>query len=475
MKKQYIFRLWLACLVTTLFFAPFSIAQDLREVPQSEAQAQLSYAPVVKKAAPAVVNVFSKRTIRTSGSSFGGSSMFERMFGRGIFGPQERVQQSLGSGVIVGEGGVIVTNNHVVQGADELRVVLADRREFDATLLLSDEKTDLAVLRIELDGETLPIMPFATQNEAEVGDLVLAIGNPFGVGQTVTSGIVSALARTDVGSGDYSFFIQTDASINPGNSGGALVSMDGELLGVNTVILSRSGGSNGIGFAIPAAMVRRVVEAAVSDGEVVRPWFGARLQNVDRDLSASLGLDRPRGALVSQIYPKGSAARAGIKRGDVVLAVGGQDINSEQGLRFRLAIHKVGEQVPVKILRDGAELVKQLTTRAAPEIPLRNNKSFSGTHPFGGAEIANLSPALAEEKGLDPFAHGVLVLHVQSRSAAGYYGFRPGDIVRELNDVIIEDVADLVRAIEVGEGWNRWPVRLERGGKEVAGTIRIRN
>ncbi len=448
-------------------------ADALRQIPIDQAQIQLSYAPIVREAAPAVVNVYSKRTVQTAGSGFSGS-LFERMFGPGIFGPQERVQQSLGSGVIVGEDGVIVTNNHVVKGADELRVVLSDRREFDAKLLLADEKTDLAVLRIKTDGEILPSMPFPDE-EAEVGDLVLAIGNPFGVGQTVTSGIVSATARTDVGASDYAFFIQTDAAINPGNSGGALVSMQGKLLGVNTIILSRSGGSNGIGFAIPASMVRRVVEAAIADGEVVRPWFGARLQNIDRDLSASLGLDRPRGALVSEIYPKSAAAKAGVKRGDVILAIDGKSINSEQGLRFQLAIHKIGKKIPITIFRDGKEITRKLSTRAAPEIPLRNNTRIEGTHPFGGAEIANLSPALAEERSFDPFAKGVVVLNVPSRSAARYYGvLRPGDIILDLNGVRIDQVEDVKRAIRAGENSWRWPIRIERGGREVSGTIRIR-
>jgi len=452
-----------------------AFADSLREVPNSQTQIQLSYAPIVREAAPAVVNVYSKRTIQTAGNGFRGS-LFERMFGSGMFGPQERVQRSLGSGVIVGEDGVIVTNNHVVKGADELRVVLADRREFDAVLLLADEKTDLAVLRIETNGEALPSMPFLSHHEAEVGDLVLAIGNPFGVGQTVTSGIISATARTDVGASDYAFFIQTDAAINPGNSGGALVSMQGELIGVNTIILSRSGGSNGIGFAIPAAMVRRVVEAAIADGEVVRPWFGARLQNIDRDLSSSLGLDRPRGALISEIYPKGPADKAGIKRGDVVLAIDGKDINSEQGLRFQLAIHKIGKKIPISIFRDGREIIKRLPTMIAPEKPARNITKIGGSHPFGGAEVANLSPALAQEKSLDPFLTGVIVLNVPTRSAARYYGvLRPGDIVLELNEVVIDNVDDLGRALELGQNSWRWPVRIERSGREVSGIIRIRN
>ncbi|MBL1430541.1 MAG: Do family serine endopeptidase [Robiginitomaculum sp.] len=448
-------------------------AQDLRVVPETQGQLQLSYAPLVKSAAPAVVNVFSKRTVKTN-NAFRGSSMFDRMFGRGSFGPQERVQQSLGSGVIVADDGVIVTNYHVVRGADELRVVLADRREFKAELLLADQQTDLAVLRIDTDGEALPTMAFASSGVSEVGDLVLAIGNPFGVGQTVTSGIISALARTDVGATDFSYFIQTDAAINPGNSGGALVNMKGELLGINTVIVSRSGGSNGVGFSIPAAMVSRVVESAIAGGEVIRPWFGARLQNVDRDLSASLGLDRPLGTLVSEVYPGGAAEKAGIRRGDVVLAIGDQDINTEQGLRFRLAVHKIGEKVAVKIYRDGKHLTKKLKTIAAPESPKRNITDISGNNPFAGAKVGNISPALALEKGLDPFATGVVVLEVIRRSAAGYYGIRTGDIFVAVGDDQIDNVDDLTDALDYNEGSLRWPVKIVRAEREITATIRMR-
>jgi S1-C subfamily serine protease len=329
-------------------------------------------------------------------------------------------------------------------------------------------------LRIDTNGEALPTMAFAASGVSEVGDLVLAIGNPFGVGQTVTSGIISALARADVGATDFSYFIQTDAAINPGNSGGALVNMKGELLGINTVIVSRSGGSNGVGFSIPAAMVSRVVESAISDGEVIRPWFGARLQNVDRDLSASLGLDRPRGILVSEVYPGGAAEKAGIRRGDVVLAIDNQDINTDQGLRFRLAVHKIGEKIAVKIYRDSKELTKKLKTVAAPENPKRNITDISGNNPFTGAKVGNLSPALALEKGLDPFLEGVVVLEVVRRSAAGYYGIRTGDIFVAIGDDEIKNVDDLTDALDYNEGSLRWPVKIVRAEREITATIRLR-
>ncbi len=465
----------------SLFLVPFTAnAQAIPfepQVPQSAGQMQLSFSPLVKSTAPAVVNVFSKKTVRRSASPFSGDPFFGRLFGEGFFGPRERVEQSLGSGVLVRKDGVIVTNNHVVNGADELRVVLADRREFDATLLLSDTQADLAVLKIDAGDEDLPIMQFHDSTEAEVGDLVLAIGNPFGVGQTVTSGIVSALARTDVGASDYSYFIQTDAAINPGNSGGALVGMDGKLLGINTVILSRSGGSHGVGFAIPSVMVERVVDAALSEGgdHVVRPWFGARLQEVDRDLAASLGLDRPQGALVSELYPKGPAAKAGVLRGDVVTKVDGHDVNSEQGLRFRLATHKVDETVPLTVIRDGKTMALNVRTLAAPEAPKRNEIVLEGVNPFAGAKVANLSPALAQEIRTDEFAKGVIILAIAPRSAASYYGLRPGDIVESVAEIEIKTVDDIRDALDANDGESRWPVSIVRNGRPTSAVIRLRS
>ena len=275
-----------------------ALAQPTRSPPETAADMKTSFAPVVKKAAPAVVNISSRRVVRQQ------ADPFWEMFGLGA--PRDRVEGSLGSGVIVRSDGVIVTNNHVVAGGQEIIVALADRREFPAKLLLSDERTDLAVLKIDTGDERLPVLAIDDTSDAEVGDLVLAIGNPFGVGQTVTNGIISALNRTADPSGDAaSSYIQTDAAINPGNSGGALVDMDGDLIGINSFIVSRSGTSSGVGFAMPAAMVRRVVETAVGGGQrVVRPWLGARTQAVTADIARSIGMAVPRGVLVADVWPK---------------------------------------------------------------------------------------------------------------------------------------------------------------------------
>lgn len=439
-----------------------------REVPESRAQVQLSFAPVVREAAPAVVNVYSRRVINQR-TPFAGDPFFERFFGPQV---RQREVNSLGSGVIVDASGVIVTNNHVVEGAQDLRVVLSDRREFEAELLLADERTDLAVLKIDA-GEPVPVLPYDEAGDSEVGDLVLAIGNPFGVGQTVTSGIVSALARTDVGITDYAFFIQTDAAVNPGNSGGALVDMDGELIGVNTAIFSRSGGSNGIGFAVPVEMVRTVVEAALADGTITRPWLGARLQPVTADLAGSIGLDRPRGAMVSELWPDGPAEAAGLERGDVVIAVDGVDVNDEAGVRFRFATRRIGQSADLTVLRDGERLELSVEAAPAPGEAEGRRLAVDGRNPLSGAELVELSPAFNEENGIDPFARGVVVLDVTRRSAADYFGFQPGDRVIQLNGEAIDTLDDAESVLERRAGERQWPVEIERRGDRFSRVLTL--
>ncbi len=447
---------------------PASTQPVERVAPDSQAQVQLSFAPVVREAAPAVVNVYSRRVI-SQRTPFAGDPFFERFFGPQV---REREVQSLGSGVIVNPSGVIVTNAHVVEGARDLRIVLSDRREFEAELLLADERTDLAVLKIDAEAD-LPVLRYDETADAEVGDLVLAVGNPFGVGQTVTSGIVSALARTDVGITDYAFFIQTDAAVNPGNSGGALVDMDGELIGVNTAIFSRSGGSNGIGFAIPVEMVRTVVTAALQDGEIIRPWLGARLQPVTNDLAQSIGLDRPRGAIVAELWPGGAADEAGLRRGDVVIAVDGADINDEAGARFRFATRTIGETADLTVLRDGERLTVTVEAEPAPGDPQGERLTVRGRNPFQGAEVVELSPAFNEENGIDPFQSGVVVFSVNRRSAADYFGFQPGDRIVAVDGAGVNSLDDLQAALEAGEGQRRWPIEIDRRGERFSRVLSL--
>ncbi|MEM6899805.1 MAG: DegQ family serine endoprotease [Pseudomonadota bacterium] len=438
-------------------------------VPTDQTQLNLSFAPLVRQASPAVVNVYTSRTVRQAVSPFANDPRFRRFFGAPQ--QQERVQNSLGSGVIVGQDGVIVTNNHVVDGAEEFRIVLSDRREYPAELILADERTDLAVLKLDDSAGELPTLPFADTKNLEVGDIVLAIGNPFGVGQTVTSGIVSATARTDVGISDYAFFIQTDAAINPGNSGGALIDNEGRLVGVNTAIFSRSGGSNGIGFAIPSEMVQRVVDAAVNEGGITRPWLGLKGQAVSFDIAQAQGLERPVGVIVTEVYEDGPAEQADLRRGDLITAIDGREVYDERGLNFFTATMSPGETVELDVLRDGASFTAEVPLVPPPGASDAELRLLDGRHPFSGAEVAELSPALAESMGSDPFAKGLLVNRMLRRSYAWRIGVRPGDIIVAVNGRQTTSFRELDRALESGD--RSWQVTIERNGQRVTSTVRL--
>ena len=451
-------------------------ATDTRQVPDSQAQIQLSFAPLVRQAAPAVVNIYTRRVVEeVVRSPLFSDPFFKQFFGDRFgreFGPRRRrARNSLGSGVIVSADGLIITNHHVIDKADEIKVALGDRREFPADLILDDERTDLAVLRIDTNGEALPFLTLRDSDELEVGDLVLAIGNPFNVGQTVTSGIVSALARTGVGVSDFQFFIQTDAAINPGNSGGALIGMDGRLVGINTAIFSRSGGSHGIGFAVPTTMVRVVLESARQGLDYVqRPWFGAAMQAVDADIATSVGLERPQGALVRAIYEGGPADRAGIQRGDIVLAVDGQEIEDPSGLQFRLGSRLIGGSATLALYRGGERREVTLELVSAPEDPPRNVTELRGAHPFAGLTVANLSPALAEQLGMDVLAKGVIVLKVARNSPSRRLRLRSGDRFLEVNGRPVERVSELRAALDAGG--SDWRVRVQRGDRTLNLAVR---
>jgi Do/DeqQ family serine protease len=444
--------------------AQVALPQATRSVPTSALGLKQSFAPVVKKAAPAVVNISSKRMVRQQ------VDPFWELFGMGA--PRNRIEGSLGSGVIVRPDGVIVTNNHVVEGGQEITVALADRREFPARVLLADPRSDLAVLKIDIPaGERLPTLRLDDTSDTQVGDLVLAIGDPFGVGQTVTNGIVSALNRTADPNGDAAAYIQTDAAINPGNSGGALVDMDGDLIGLNSFILSRSGTSSGVGFAIPAAVVRRIVETAVGGGHaVVRPWVGAHLQSVTPDMARTLGMATPSGALVADVWPGGPADRAGVRQGDVVTSVDGQPVVDAAGLNYAVGTHRPGDSVRVGVRRGGGG-EQQFTLRAdaPPASPSRDERVIAGRNPFQGATVVNLSPAVADELGLDPFVgEGVLVTKT-GQGAAAQVGLQPGDIVRAVNGRKIQSVRDLVGA--TAAALRAWQVTIERNGQQVTATF----
>ena len=448
------------------------LAQDRsvqdRRVPASPNEVRLSYAPVVQRAAPAVVNVYAARAVTTTRNPFMDDPIFRRFFGVPDGGaPSEQLQRSLGSGVIVDTGGLVVTNNHVIEGATEVKVSLADKRELEADIVLKDQRSDLAVLRIRGQSERFPAIDFADSDALQVGDLVLAIGNPFAVGQTVTHGIVSAVARTQVGITDYQFFIQTDAAINPGNSGGALVDMNGKLVGINTAIFSRSGGGSlGIGFAIPANMVRVVVASAKGGGTTVkRPWLGARLQAVTPEIAESMGLKRPTGALVATVAQGSAAARGGLRTGDLIISIDGQAVDDSNAFDYRFATKALGGTARLGIVRSGRETTANVTLETAPETA-HDELVIGARSPFTGVKVSSISPALADELRLDPSAEGVVVLDVSSGSPAQTFGFRKGDIVLTVNNQKIANPRDLERA--TAQQGRVWRITIRRGGQQMS-------
>ncbi|HEY6024168.1 MAG TPA: DegQ family serine endoprotease [Pseudolabrys sp.] len=449
-------------LIAATVLAGAAAGQERRLPTQSELR--LSYAPVVQHVAPAVVNVYAAKVVQNRNPLLD-DPIFRRFFGV-PGGSGNQLQRSLGSGVIVDAAGLVVTNNHVIEGADEVKVSLADKREFEATLVLKDARTDLAILRIKDSHERFPVLDFANSDAVQVGDVVLAIGNPFGVGQTVTHGIVSALARTQVGISDYQFFIQTDAAINPGNSGGALVDLSGKLVGINTAIFSRSGGSQGVGFAIPANMVRVVVGSAKTGGSaVVRPWLGAKLQAVTAEIADSMGLKRPAGAIVVNVAPNSPAARAGLKAGDLIVSVDGQEVEDPNAFDYRFATKPLGGSARLGLLRAGREQAATVALQTAPETP-REEITIRSRSPFSGVKIANLSPALADELQVRNAEEGVVIVDVDAGSYARNLGFQRGDVIEEVNGERITKTRDLERLSGVPN--RSWRIIILRGGQKIS-------
>ena len=415
---------------------PMDMSQPERVVPQP-GQVAMSFSPVVKGAAPAVVNIYTatvERRPRNLNEEF-----IQRFFGGAPVQP--RIQQSLGSGVIVGADGLIITNNHVVEGADQILVALADRREFKAKILFADPRLDLALLKVDTAGAALPVIRMADSDRVEVGDVTVAIGNPFGVGQTVTTGIVSALARTGIGVSDWQFFIQTDAAINPGNSGGALLDAQGRLIGIPTAIFSRGGGSNGIGFAIPSKMVRVFLNAA-DKGKLVSGWIGVEGEALTADTARQLGLDRPGGLLVTAVTPGSPGARAGITAGDVIRTVDGRDVADGGQLRYSLATEGVGRTIDVQLLRDRAERTVKVTLAAPPENPPRQITKVAARSILAGVTVANLSPAYAQELGIGLPEQGVVVVAVDAGAPAARF-LRPGALLESVGGQPVNSVADV--------------------------------
>lgn len=431
-------------------------AEQPRVAPRDAGSLKTSFAPVVREAAPAVVNISARGIQRVRDPFF-------ELFGGG---PQSRVTGSIGSGVIVRPDGIVVTNNHVIQNMQEIRVTLNDRREYPAKVLLADERSDIAVLQLEnLDGD-LPVLRIDDQEQQQVGDLVLAIGNPFGVGQTVTNGIISALNRTETGISDSGSFIQTDAPINPGNSGGALVDMDGDLIGINTAIFSRTGSSTGVGFAVPATMVKRVVDSAIGGAKSVeRAWLGVKGDTVSSDMARSLGLDRPQGLMVTDVYAGGPAARAGIEQGDVITAIDGAEVNDQGGLNFRVGTRSPNDTVAVTVLRDGRTQTLNARVSTLPGDADPGQGSVVGQGALAGLQGVALNPALADRLGGDPFTSGVVVTGLQRNSIPARIGLRPNDLVVQIDGRAVTTVAALGRAQRGSE------LTIVRNGRRLTGRL----
>ena len=420
--------------------------------PPAISQAERTFVDIAKSVTPAVVNISATRVVRREEQM--PSFPFQDPFFRRFFGeenphpgmPKQRKEQSLGSGVIVDASGLIVTNNHVVAKADQITVVLSDKREFKGKVIGTDPKSDLALIRIE--GEDLPVVAWGDSDQLEVGEYVLAIGNPFGLNQTVTMGIVSAIGRANVGVADYEDFIQTDAAINPGNSGGALVDTHGALVGINTAIFTQSGGYMGIGFAVPSNMVRSVLESLVENGKVVRGWLGISIQEITPQLAREFGLEKNQGALIADVLPRSPAEKAGLKQGDVVISLMERPIEGASQLRNQVAQIPVGENVQVVVIRDNKEKTFNVKIEEQPKDVDQGDRSEepeaeeADGSALAGMEVRTLTPGLARQFELGRNQKGVVVMDVTTGSAPEQAGVSPGDLIMEMNRRPIQSLAD---------------------------------
>ncbi len=444
-------------------------AGQAQQVPTSPAQMQLSFVPLVKDATPAVVNIYAKIITAARATPLRRDPFFERFFSSPEM-ERPRVQNSLGSGVILSGDGIVVSNYHVVGMATDIRVVLADRREYSARVLLGDAESDLAILQLE-DAQDLPSLALRPSDTVEVGELALAIGNPFGVGQTVSSGIVSGLARSGGSAGQgQGYFIQTDAPINPGNSGGALIDMHGRLIGINTSILTRSGGSNGIGFAIPADLVAAFVEQARA-GETAfgRPWAGMSGQALDSDMAQAFGLDRPEGIIVSGVHRQSPFAEADVKVGDVITAVNGQPVNTPSEMVYRMSVTGLGKQAQVTRIRGGVSEDIAVELMAAPDEPPRDETELTRSSVLPGLRVLRVNPAVLAEYNLPLETEGVLVAN--SGPVAPRVGLRTGDVIVEINGVEMNHPDAVVDAF--ASGARTFVITVQRGNNRVALQFRI--
>jgi serine protease Do len=425
--------------------------------------------PVAERAAPAVVNISSSKVVR-SPESGPAAPFFLDPFFRDFFGdrfpsmPRERRERSLGSGVIVSPEGYILTNNHVVEGATEIRAALTDRREFPAKLVGADPKTDIAVIKV--DQKDLPAITIGDSGKVNVGNFVVAIGNPFGIGQTVTLGIVSATGRGRLGIEDYEDFIQTDAAINPGNSGGALTNVRGELVGINTAILAPGGGGNqGIGFAVPVNMARHVMEQILKHGRVVRGWLGVSIQEVTPAIAQAMGLKEARGALVAEATPNSPAAKGGLAAGDVIVELNGEPVADERALQLKIGTLAPGSNVKLKVLREGREREVNVTLGEAPSDRQRaaTPEGDQAGSALRGLAVDELSPQIARQLNLPANTRGVVVVQVRPGTPAGEAGLQRGDVIQQVDRKPVGSVSEFQSMVRQA-GANAVLLLVNRGG-----------
>ena len=468
-------RLWifLFCLFLSCNVSPSgaAIPQETQEVLDQLQKFSDAFAAVAAEARPGVVTLFSERVVQTR-DPFAGTPFRDPFLRRFFQIPEhrgEQRQQGLGSGVIISEDGYILTNNHVIQGADKIRIELGDRRSFDAEIVGTDKPTDLAVLKV--DGKNLPTVPMGNSDDLKVGQWVLAIGNPFGLQHTVTYGIVSAVGRGGIGLAYYEDFIQTDAAINPGNSGGAMVNLKGELVGINTAIVTRSGGYQGIGFAIPVNMARNIMEQLVETGEVKRGFLGVSIQDVTREMAEAMDLQANKGVLVAGVEEDSPADEAGLERGDLILAVNGRAVNSVYELRNRISQTTPGSNVALKILREGKE--KKVSV-ALGELEAETTAGVSRQEEALGWEVQALDGELARRLGY-PQGSGVVVTNVRPGSAASNRGIRRGDLILEINRRPVEDLEAYTRMMSQLNAGDNALLLVRRGRRTFFVPIRIPN
>ncbi len=439
-------------------------------VPQSQAEISLGFAPVVKQASPAVVNIYAKIVRQGRARPLFTDPFFQDFFGRGFGEPQQRVQNSLGSGVILSENGYVVSNYHVVGSATEIRVVTTDRREFSAQVVLGNEESDIAILRLD-EAQGLPFLSLRDSDQVEVGELALAIGNPFGIGQTVSSGIISGLARTGTATGNArGYFIQTDAAINPGNSGGALIDVNGDLIGINTSILTRSGGSNGIGFAIPANLVAEFLRQAQAGNDTfVSPWAGMAGQHMSADIAESLGLAIPLGVVISDLHALSPLADAGLRVGDVVTHVDGDEVNSPAEMKFRMSVAGVGGTSVLTRLRGDQKDDIEVALIKAPETPAADETTLDDRTVLPELTVSGVNPAVITKLGLLLSQTGVVVVDPGPYGARA--GLRVGDVFQSINGSDIQHPRDVARALT--DPGRRVQMTLQRGGRSVSLRFRL--